>query len=76
MKSIYIGDVKIRNVPIYIRKFHTTNEEIDGYIGLSLISKFLTTIDYGDKTFELVNKNIADKRVPDDKNPSLPLRLT
>ncbi|MCY7375109.1 MAG: aspartyl protease family protein, partial [Pyrinomonadaceae bacterium] len=76
LNAIYIGDVKIKSVPIYIRKFHTVNEKIDGYIGLSLISKFLTTIDYGDKTFELVSKSIADKRTGEKENPSLPLRLT
>ncbi len=76
LKSIYIGDVKIRNVPIYIRKFHSDNEKTDGYIGLSLISKFLTTIDYGEKTFELVSKNIVDKKTPEKENLSLPLRLT
>ena len=76
LKSIYIGDVKIRNVPIYIRKFHSDNEKTDGYIGLSLISKFLTTIDYGEKTFELVSKNITDKRPREKENLSLPLRLT
>ena len=76
LRSIYIGDVKIKSVPIYIRKFHTTNEEVDGYIGLSLISKFLTTIDYGDNTFELVSKNVSEKRPVDTKNLSFPLRLT
>lgn len=76
LRLIYIGDVKIKNVPIYIRKFHTINNEIDGYIGLSLISKFLTTIDYGDSTFELINKNSVGKRPVDDQDLSLPLRLT
>jgi len=76
LKSLYIGDVKIKNVPIYIRKFHSANEAVDGYIGLSLISKFLTTIDYGNNTFELVNKNTTEKRPVDDNNLSFPLRLT
>lgn len=76
LKSIYIGDVKIKNVPVYIREFHSQNEPVDGYIGLSLISKFLTTIDYGDKTFELINKNTIDKRVASNDHISFPLRLT
>ena len=76
LNAIYIGDVKIKSVPVYIRKFHTVNENIDGYIGLSLISKFLTTIDYGEKTFELVSQAVADKRPGDKENVSLPLRLT
>ncbi len=76
LPSIYVGDVKIKNVPIYIRKFHSTNEQIDGYIGLSLISKFLTTIDYGNQTFVLVNKKSIEKQKIDKEALSLPLRLT
>ena len=76
LKLIYIGDVKIKSVPIYIRKFHSDNEEVDGYIGLSLISKFLTTIDYGEQTFGLINKNVADRENNQSEALSLPLRLT
>lgn len=76
LKSVEIGDVKIKNVPVYIREFHNKNEQIDGYIGLSLISKFLTTIDYGTRSFSLLKKD----EVRDDKqaaeNTTLPLRLT
>ncbi len=57
LRSVEIGNARIKNVPVYIRKFHTANEGIDGYIGLSLISKFLTTIDYGNLTFSLVRKD-------------------
>lgn len=76
LPSIYIGEVKIRNVPIYIREFHTKNEQVDGYIGLSLISKFLTTIDYGAATFTLVNQNLVGNESDETKRLSLPLRLT
>jgi tetratricopeptide (TPR) repeat protein len=76
VRQVDIGDVKIRNVPVYIRKFHSDGNDIDGYIGLSLISKFLTTIDYGDLKFSL-EKRDADEAMPDeDKGVSLPLRLT
>lgn len=77
LRSVEIGDARIKNVPIYIRKFHAANEKIDGYIGLSLISKFLTTIDYGDLTFSLIRKSsIENKKSEDDAGLSLPLRLT
>ncbi len=77
LKSVNIGDVKVRNVPIYIREFHSNDEKIDGYIGLSLISKFLTTIDYGNKTFSLIRKDVADdQNVVENKGLFLPLRLT
>ena len=73
-KEMSIGDVMVRNVPVYIRKFHSPG--VDGYIGLSLISKFLTTVDYGDKTFALQRRNdeVAAAEMPG--GVSLPLRLT
>lgn len=75
LPSINIGEVKIQNVPVYIRKFHANDERIDGYIGLGLISKFLTTLDYGAQTFSLVKR--TEDEIEAMKNlPSLPLRLT
>ncbi len=76
LQSVNIGDVKIKNVPVYIRKFHSTDERIDGYIGLSLISKFLTTLDYGNLTFSLRRKDLTDDKKPVNELLSLPLRLT
>lgn len=76
LKSVEIGDVKIKSVPIYIREFHNKNEEIDGYIGLSLISKFLTTIDYGNLTFSLLKKDPARNENTGAEAVSLPLRIT
>jgi predicted aspartyl protease/Flp pilus assembly protein TadD len=80
VRKVQIGDVSIRNTPVYIRKFHSNSEGIDGYIGLSLISKFLTTIDYGNGTFELEKAASIDQgndrtAVPLSTN-ELPLRLT
>jgi len=75
VRDISIGDVRIRNVPVYIREFHSTNEDIDGYIGLSLISKFLTTIDYGNQTFALTKRS-SDPPTEDEEKVALPLRLT
>ncbi|MBA2494997.1 MAG: aspartyl protease family protein [Acidobacteria bacterium] len=76
LKSVNIGEVKITNVPVYIREFHSKNEKIDGYIGLALISKFLTTIDYGNSTFALKKKDLADGQKAGGELLSLPLRLT
>jgi predicted aspartyl protease/Flp pilus assembly protein TadD len=74
LKEVDIGDVSIRNVPVYIRKFHSDGTNVDGYIGLSLISKFLTTIDYGALTFSLTRKETTAAGSAD--GVSLPLRLT
>ncbi len=74
LKQVEIGDVEVRSVPVYIRRFHSDGDDIDGYIGLSLISKFLTTIDYGSLKFSLTKKNIDPAVV--GESVSVPLRLT
>ncbi len=74
LRSFAIGDIKLRSVPVYIRKFHNNSLEIDGYIGLSVLSKFLTTVDYGERTFTLVSRT-TDVALP-EKGVTVPLRLT
>lgn len=76
LNSVSIGDVKIKNVPVYIREFYLKDEQIDGYIGLALISKFLTTVDYGDSSFGLKRKDLNKKEDADASALSLPLRIT
>ncbi|MEQ1606246.1 MAG: aspartyl protease family protein [Pyrinomonadaceae bacterium] len=76
VRQIEVGDVNLRQVPVYIRKFHSDAQDVDGYIGLALISKFLTTIDYGDKTFALTRRNSDEKEFREAVGLSLPLRLT
>jgi predicted aspartyl protease len=77
LNRVKIGDLNIKNVPVYIRRFHSVNESIDGYIGLSLISKFLTTIDYGDSSFTLKKKDLTLSEQFNEKGAlALPLRLT
>lgn len=76
LKKVEIGDARISNVPVYIREFHNKNEDIDGYIGLSLISKFLTTIDYGNLTFALIQQKTSANQKADNEKLTLPLRLT
>jgi len=76
LKEVQLGSVRIKNIPVYIREFHHNVHEIDGYIGISLISKFLTTVDYGEKTFTLdrLGQEVATSTM--SNNISLPLRLT
>ncbi len=76
IRQITIGEITIRNVPVYIRKFHSTANEVDGYIGLSLISKFLTTVDYGEQSFLLTRSENATRTFRERSDLSLPLRLT
>ncbi len=76
LRSVEIGETRIKNVPVYIRKFHQINESIDGYIGLSMLSKFLTTIDYGNLTFSLIKKSKVKDSNAENSEFSKPLHLT
>jgi tetratricopeptide (TPR) repeat protein len=60
ISSIEIGEVKVENVPVYIRRFYDTNVPVDGYLGLSAVAKFLTSLDYGTRRMTLVRQNQSD----------------
>ena len=51
IKSLEIGEAKIRMIPCFVRPFHgerdrIPDEKADGFIGLSVLSHFLTELDY------------------------------
>ena len=60
LDSIHIGEARMANVPVYIRRFYDKDNPVDGYIGLSVISKFITTVDYGARTFMLMRQRSGD----------------
>jgi len=54
LSSLEIGGAKVESVPVYIRRFYDESIQVDGFIGISAISKFLTVVDYGTNTFSLL----------------------
>jgi tetratricopeptide (TPR) repeat protein len=60
LQSMEIGEVKVENIPVYIRKFYDTKVPVDGYLGLSVVSRFLTAIDYGEQRLALIKQNQSD----------------
>jgi tetratricopeptide (TPR) repeat protein len=61
LPSISLGEATINNVPIYIRRFYNREEEVDGYIGLSLLSKFIASVDYANRTMTIVRGGEAER---------------
>jgi len=61
LESMEIGTAKVGNVPVYIRKFFDSHIPVDGYLGLSVVSKFLTSIDYGSRKMSLVRQHQTDE---------------
>ena len=53
LDSIELGDVRVENVPVYIRHFYDEKNPVDGYLGLSVIAKFIASVDYGERVFML-----------------------
>jgi predicted aspartyl protease/Flp pilus assembly protein TadD len=82
LSSIEIGAAKVENVPVYIRKFFDSHIPVDGYLGLSVVSKYLTSIDYGTRRMSLLRQNQTDEvetwtivRRPENNQALLPLSL-
>ena len=61
LPSLSLGEATINNVPIYIRRFYNREEEVDGYIGLSLLSKFIASVDYANRTMTIVRGSEAER---------------
>src|SRR5215207_1228800 len=61
LESLEIGGAKISNVPVYIRKFFDSHLPVDGYLGLSVVAKFLTSIDYGTRRVSLVRQHQTEQ---------------
>ena len=61
LNSLEIGTVRIENVPVYIRKFFDTHIPVDGYLGLSVVAKYLTALDYGTRRMSLVRQHQSDQ---------------
>ncbi|HEV2860306.1 MAG TPA: aspartyl protease family protein [Pyrinomonadaceae bacterium] len=63
LQSLHVGEAKVDRVPVYIREFYNEQEPVDGYIGLSVLSKYLAVIDYGAGALKLL-RGEAEKEVP------------
>jgi len=60
LSSVELGDVKVASVPVYIRHFYDNRTPVDGYLGLSVISKFIASVDYGERVFTLEKQSGSD----------------
>jgi predicted aspartyl protease len=78
LQSLHMGEAKIDRVPVYIRQFFNDHEQVDGYIGLSVLSKYLTTIDYAGRTMRLQRDDARPPYDPSTPPPGIeiPIRTT
>jgi predicted aspartyl protease len=78
LRSCEIGKVRLENVPVLIQPLLNESYPVDGYIGLSFISRFVTSVDYGARTLTLERRVHDDRRDgPDDfHGADIPIRTT
>lgn len=64
LSSLELGDVRIDSVPVYIRHFFDDKAPVDGYLGLSVISRFIASVDYGNNSFSLRRPSSSNEPDP------------
>ena len=47
--SLQLGDIRIENIPVYIRHFYDLHNPVDGYLGISALARLVTSVDYGSR---------------------------
>jgi predicted aspartyl protease len=67
LNSIDIGEIRVTNVPVYIRHFFDEHNPVDGYLGIAALGRLLTTVDYGARRMTLARQR---------NNESEPARVT
>lgn len=77
IQTMQLGETKVERVPVYIRQFFNDQENVDGYIGLSVLSKYLSTVDYAGQTMTLLRGD-ARARTPEPTAAAIeiPIRTT
>lgn len=77
IQTLQMGDTKVDRVPVYIREFFNDQESVDGYIGLSVLSKYLSTVDYAGQTMTLLRGDArARAAAPSAAAIEIPIRTT
>ena len=60
VNSMDIGDIRIENVPVYIRHFYDVQTPVDGYLGIAALGRLVTAVDYGNRRMTLVRRKGPD----------------
>jgi len=88
LNSIDIGDIRVTNVPVYVRHFFDEHNPVDGYLGIAALGRLLTTVDYGTQRLTFVRQRSTDSdpgkviegqakaaRPSDDVQPGIDLQV-
>ena len=68
VNSMDIGDIRIENVPVYIRPFYEMQTPVDGYLGIAALARMVTAVDYGTRRMTLVRpRSVPDAATAADR---------
>lgn len=56
LDSLELGEIRVTNVPVYIRHFFDEHNPVDGYLGIAALGSMLTAVDYGTRRITLVRQ--------------------
>lgn len=81
ISTLQLGAARVKMVPCFIRPFHNAKdhpveERADGFIGLSVLSRFLTELDYKDARMRLDRSERAAPIEPLPGTTVVPFRTT
>lgn len=79
LQTLNVGEARVERVPVYIRQFHNDQEPVDGYVGLSVLGKYMTVVDYGARKLSLLRDEEARRDETAAATPAaveVPIRTT
>jgi len=77
LQTLHVGEARLDRVPVYIRQFYNDREPVDGYIGLSVLGKYLTTVDYAGGMMTLLRgEALREAPPPSPAAVEIPMRTT
>jgi predicted aspartyl protease/Flp pilus assembly protein TadD len=71
LNSIDIGEVRVTNVPVYIRHFFDEQNAVDGYLGIAAISRLVASVDYGTNRLILMRPKPNDAESMTTRTPAI-----
>jgi tetratricopeptide (TPR) repeat protein len=63
LNTIEMGELRMSNVPVYIRHFFDEHNRVDGYLGTGVLSRLVVAVDYGTRTMTMTRQRVAEAEV-------------
>jgi len=63
LNTIEIGELRVSNVPVYIRHFFDEYNQVDGYLGIAVLSRLVLAVDYGTRNMTITRQRAAESEV-------------